>query len=91
MAKLDLPEELSSKAGRKPFSDWCFSTLLLSTGSVNVVLRRKSDKGLEVYGQPDERRVIDEIELSKVIQERRKNLFRQYAPFCLIKNNSLAY
>ncbi|GAB3803103.1 hypothetical protein GCM10028819_32470 [Spirosoma humi] len=72
-AKLDLPEDLSSKAGRKTFTDWCYNTLLLSTDSVKVVLGRKTDKGLEVYGRPDERRVIGEMEQSKVLQKRKKN------------------
>lgn len=71
-AKLDLPEDLSSKAGRKTFTDWCFNKLLLSTDSVKVVLGRKTDSGLEVYGRPDERRVIGEMEQSKVLQERKK-------------------
>lgn len=71
-AKLDLPEDLSSKAGRKTFTDWCFNTLLLSTDSVKVLLGRKSDSGLEVYGRPDERRVIGEMAQSKVLQERKK-------------------
>ena len=70
--KLDLPQDLSSKAGRKTFTDWCFNTLLLSTDSVKVVLGRKTDKGLEVYGRPDERRVIGELEQSKVLQQRKK-------------------
>ncbi|GAB3767407.1 site-specific integrase [Spirosoma horti] len=72
-AKLDLPEDLSSKAGRKTFTDWCFNKLFLSTDSVKVVLGRKTDKGLEVYGRPDERRVIGEMEQSKVLQERKKD------------------
>ncbi|SFC12304.1 hypothetical protein SAMN05216167_101503 [Spirosoma endophyticum] len=71
-AALDLPADLSSKAGRKTFTDWCFNTLLLSTDSVKVVLGRKSDKGLEVYGRPDERRVAAELEASQVLQQRKK-------------------
>jgi len=71
-AKLDLHEDLSSKAGRKTFTDWCFNKLFLSTDSVKVVLGRKTDSGLEVYGRPDERRVIGEMEQSKVLQDRKK-------------------
>lgn len=71
-AQLDLPEELSSKAGRKTFTDWCFNTLMLSTDSVKVLLGRKSDKGLEVYGRPDERRVAAELEQSQVMKRRKK-------------------
>lgn len=71
-AELNLPEKLSSKAGRKTFTDWCFNTLLLSTDSVKVLLGRKSDKGLEVYGRPDERRVAGEMAQSQVLQERKK-------------------
>lgn len=71
-ATLNLPEDLSSKAGRKTFTDWCFNTLLLSTDAVKVLLGRKSDSGLEVYGRPDERRVIGEMEQSRVLQERKR-------------------
>ena len=71
-ALLDLPEDLSSKAGRKTFTDWCFNTLFLSTDSVKVLLGRKSDKGLEVYGRPDERRVAGELAQSREIQKRKK-------------------
>ena len=60
-AALDLPESLSSKAGRKTFTDWCYNTLLLTTDSVKVLLGRKSASGLEVYGRPDERRVMAEL------------------------------
>lgn len=72
-ATLDLPEDLSSKIGRKTFTNWCYNTLMLSTDSVKVLLGRKSDKGLEVYGRPDERRVIGELEQSKEMEKRRKN------------------
>lgn len=68
-AELHLPEDLSSKAGRKTFTDWCFNSLMLSTDAVKVVLGRKSDKGLEVYGRPDERRVISELEQGHIRQE----------------------
>lgn len=71
-AMLDLPDDLSSKAGRKTFTDWCFNTLLLSTDSVKVLLGRKSDKGLEVYGRPDERRVAGELAQSREMQSRKK-------------------
>ena len=70
-AQLDFPEDLSSKAGRKTFTDWCFNSLMLSTDSIKVLLGRKSDKGLEVYGRPDERRVVSELEQSKLLQQRR--------------------
>lgn len=63
-AALDLPESLSSKAGRKTFTDWCYNTLLLTTDSVKVLLGRKSASGLEVYGRPDERRVMAELKQS---------------------------
>ena len=71
-AMLDLPDDLSSKAGRKTFTDWCFNTLFLSTDSVKVLLGRKSDKGLEVYGRPDERRVAGELAQSREMQNRKK-------------------
>ncbi|WP_164851200.1 phage integrase SAM-like domain-containing protein [Larkinella soli] len=60
-AELDLPPGLSTKAGRKTFTDWCFNSLGLSKEAVMVMLGRKSDKGLDVYGRPDERRVIQEL------------------------------
>lgn len=63
-AALNLPETLSSKAGRKTFTDWCYNTLLLTTDSVKVLLGRKSASGLEVYGRPDERRVMAELSQS---------------------------
>ena len=67
-AALDLPESLSSKAGRKTFTDWCYNTLLLTTDSVKVLLGRKSASGLEVYGRPDERRVMAELKQSPLIK-----------------------
>jgi hypothetical protein len=70
--ELHFHPELSSKAGRKTFTDWCFNTLMLSTDSVMVVLGRKSPKGLEVYGRPDERRVISELGQSKEMKKRKK-------------------
>jgi hypothetical protein len=70
--EVGLHEELSSKAGRKTFTDWCFNKLMLSTDAVKVVLGRKSAAGLHVYGRPDERRVISELEKSKEMQKRRK-------------------
>jgi integrase len=70
--KLDLPEDLSSKAGRKTFTDWCYNTLHLSTDAVKVVLGRKSASGLDVYGRPDERRVAAELKQSKEMQKRKK-------------------
>jgi hypothetical protein len=70
--KLNFHEDLSSKAGRKTFTDWCFNTLMLSTDSVMVLLGRKSSKGLETYGRPDERRVISELEKSTEMQKRKK-------------------
>lgn len=63
-AVLNLPADLSSKAGRKTFTDWCFNTLCLSTDAIKVLLGRKSEKGLEVYGRPDERRVAAELSQS---------------------------
>jgi hypothetical protein len=60
-AEMGFPEDLSSKAGRKTFTDWCFNVLHLTTDAVKVLLGRNSDKGLEVYGRPDERRVIHEL------------------------------
>lgn len=71
-AEADLPETLSSKAGRKTFTDWCFNVKMLSTDAVKVLLGRKSDKGLEVYGKPDERRVAAELEQSKERLKKRK-------------------
>ncbi len=65
-AALDLPPELSSKAGCKTFTDWCFNELHLTTDAVMVLLGRKSSKGLEVYGRPDERRVIHELEKTSI-------------------------
>jgi hypothetical protein len=70
--EVGLHEELSSKAGRKTFTDWCFNKLMLSTDAVKVVLGRKSAAGLHVYARPDERRVISELEKSKEMQQRRK-------------------
>lgn len=61
--------DLSTKAGRKTFTDWCYNTLGLSTEAVKVMLGRKSEKGLEVYGRPDERRVIAELNQSVAFQE----------------------
>lgn len=65
-------KELSSKAGRKTFTDWCFNTLLLSTDAVKVLLGRKSASGLDVYGKPDERRVAAELQQSQVLSRREK-------------------
>jgi hypothetical protein len=70
--KLNFHPDLSSKAGRKTFTDWCYNTLHLSTDSVMVLLGRKSSKGLEVYGRPDERRVAAELEQSKEMKKRKK-------------------
>jgi integrase len=72
-AMLDLPEDLSSKAGRKTFTNWCYNTLILSTDTIKVLLGRKSDKGLEVYGSPDEHRVVAELGQSLVMQGRKMN------------------
>jgi hypothetical protein len=63
-AELDLLEELSSKAGRRTFTDWCFNVLLLSTPSVLVLLGQKSAKGLDVY----ECHVIAELAQSKALK-----------------------
>ncbi|GAB3550445.1 phage integrase SAM-like domain-containing protein [Spirosoma fluminis] len=71
-AQLGFHPDLSSKAGRKTFTDWCFNTLGLTTDAVKVVLGRKSASGLDVYGKPDERRVASELRQSKVMQERKK-------------------
>lgn len=68
-AELGFHPELSTKAGRKTFTDWCYNTLHLTTDAVKVLLGRKSDKGLEVYGRPDERRVIAELNNSRAFQE----------------------
>lgn len=70
-AQLDLPAKLTSKAGRKTFTDWCFNVLGLSTDAILVLLGRKSSKGLEVYGRPDERRVIAELNDSKALKKRK--------------------
>lgn len=64
-ALLELPQDLSSKAGRKTFTDWCYNVQHLSTDAVKVMLGRKSAVGLEIYGRPDERRVIAELEANK--------------------------
>ncbi|RIV20495.1 hypothetical protein DYU11_20845 [Fibrisoma montanum] len=68
-AELGLHPDLSTKAGRKTFTDWCFNTLGLTTDAVKVMLGRKSAIGLEVYGRPDERRVIAELRESKTYQQ----------------------
>lgn len=68
-AELGFHPGLSTKAGRKTFTDWCFNTLNLTTDAVKVLLGRLSDKGLEVYGRPDERRVINELRESQAYQE----------------------
>lgn len=65
-AELKLPEKISSKAGRKTFTDWCYNVQHLSTDAVKVMLGRKSAVGLEIYGRPDERRVIAELSNSNV-------------------------
>ncbi|WP_165358892.1 phage integrase SAM-like domain-containing protein [Spirosoma sordidisoli] len=67
--ELKFHPELSTKAGRKTFTDWCYNTLHLTTDAVKVLLGRSSDKGLEVYGRPDERRVIGELEQSAGYQK----------------------
>lgn len=64
--------EISSKAGRKTFTYWCFNTLLLSTDAVVVVLGRKSASGLEVYARPDEHKVAGELAQSREMQKRNK-------------------
>lgn len=45
---------------------------MLSTDAVKVLLGRKYDKGLEVYGRPDERRVAAELKQSQLIQSRKR-------------------
>ncbi|QIP14772.1 hypothetical protein G8759_20185 [Spirosoma aureum] len=72
-AELNLHPDLSSKAGRKTFTDWCFNTLNLTTDAVIVLLGRKTADGLEVYGRPDERRVSSELKGSEVMQQRKQN------------------
>jgi len=47
------------------YTIWCNYT----TDAVKVLLGRSSDKGLEVYGRPDERRVIGELEQSAGYQK----------------------
>ncbi|GAB3754046.1 phage integrase SAM-like domain-containing protein [Spirosoma pomorum] len=71
-AELGFHPDLSTKAGRKTFTDWCYNTLNLSTEAVMVMLGRKSSKGLEVYGRPDERRVISELNQSQAYQEQNR-------------------
>ncbi|QKZ13455.1 phage integrase SAM-like domain-containing protein [Spirosoma sp. KUDC1026] len=71
-AELKLKKKVSSKIGRKTFTDWCFNTIHLSTDAVKVLLGRLTDKGLEVYSRPDERRVIAELEQSKEMKKRSK-------------------
>lgn len=71
-AELNLHPDLSSKAGRKTFTDWCFNTLNLTTDAVLVLLGRKTANGLEVYGKPDERRVASELKNSKALQQQKK-------------------
>ncbi|UHG93360.1 phage integrase SAM-like domain-containing protein [Spirosoma oryzicola] len=71
-AELGFHPDLSTKAGRKTFTDWCYNTLGLTTEAVKVMLGRKSEKGLEVYGRPDERRVIAELKQSQAFQEELK-------------------
>lgn len=68
-AELGFHPDLSTKAGRKTFTDWCFNTRMLTTDAVKVMLGRKSDKGLEVYGRPDERRVIAELKKTASYQQ----------------------
>lgn len=72
-AALDLPQDLSSKAGRKTFTDWCYNVRKFTDAAVKVMLGRKSSVGLEVYGRPDERRVIAEIEANKPKTSRKSN------------------
>ncbi|WP_165795945.1 phage integrase SAM-like domain-containing protein [Siphonobacter curvatus] len=64
-AYLKFPEPLASKLsikiGRKTFTDWALNELGLTKEAVAVMLGRKSTRGLEVYGKPDERRVALEL------------------------------
>lgn len=62
---LELPFDLTTMIGRKTFTDWCYNKLKLSTESIMVLLGRKSSRGLEVYGRPDERRLIEELKASR--------------------------
>lgn len=71
-AELNLNPDLSSKAGRKTFTDWCFNKLGLTTDAVIVLLGRKTADGLEVYGRPDERRVAAELRQSPEMKKRKK-------------------
>ncbi len=43
--------------------------LNLTTAAVKVLLGRLSNKELEVYGRPDERRVINELKGSQAYQD----------------------
>ncbi|WP_168207805.1 hypothetical protein [Spirosoma sp. KCTC 42546] len=45
---------------------------MLSTDSVKVVPDRKFDKGLEVYGRPDEHRVAGELQKSEEMKKKRQ-------------------
>ncbi|WP_041616219.1 hypothetical protein [Spirosoma linguale] len=68
-----MPETYPFRAFFCPFGP-IFNTKLLSTDLVKVLLGRKSDKGLEVYGRPDERRVVGEMDQSRVLQARKIKL-----------------
>ncbi|MBO9637008.1 MAG: phage integrase SAM-like domain-containing protein [Siphonobacter aquaeclarae] len=59
-----LASVISTKTGRKTFSDWCLNTLGISREALAVMLGRLTTRGLEDYGRPDERRVA--LELGRV-------------------------
>lgn len=70
-AELKFPEPLASKistkTGRKTFTDWCLNSLGMTEDAVKVMLGRLTTRGLEVYGRPDERRVA--LELGRLRQK----------------------
>ncbi|MDQ1085627.1 phage integrase SAM-like domain-containing protein [Siphonobacter sp. SORGH_AS_1065] len=67
-AEMKFPEPLASKIsvkiGRKTFTDWAMNELGMTKDAIAVMLGRKTTRGLEVYGKPDERRVA--LELGRV-------------------------
>lgn len=87
---------LSSKAGRKTFTDWCFNTLGLSTDAILPMLGRTSAGGLKVYGRPDERRIAAELRNSEERQKQKnasspspiQKLSRAFVKFFKLGHNS---
>ncbi|GAA4461339.1 hypothetical protein GCM10023189_36760 [Nibrella saemangeumensis] len=53
-AERNFRPKLFTKAGQKSFTDWCFTTLGLTTDVLKVLQVSKSDKDLKGYRWPDE-------------------------------------